>query len=370
MTTVFLTGFPGFLGSALVERLLERYDAGDEIACLIQSKYREEAEARAEELLSTAGTDADTGTEPAIRLYEGDITEQGLGLDSDTADRLQSDTAEVYHLAAVYDLGVSEEVGRAVNVRGTEHVLDFAEACPDLDRFQYVSTCYVSGRYDGVFTEEMLREGQSFNNWYEATKFLAEVEVQKRMGDGLPATVYRPAIAVGDSRTGETQKYDGPYFVLQWLLRQPRLAFLPLPPGADEFEINVVPRDFVVDAVAHLSGLDDSEGVVYQLADPNPPTVREMSRLLADAADRRLVTVPTTRTIAKRSLEVVPGLYRLMRIEPEAVNYFTHPTRYTSGHTLRDLSGSGIACPPFGDYVETLVEFVREHPEIDSSAMV
>ncbi|MFC5366057.1 SDR family oxidoreductase [Salinirubrum litoreum] len=369
MTTVFLTGFPGFLGSALVERLLDRYGTGDEIACLIQSKYRDEAESRVDELLSPAGTEA-AETEPAIRLHEGDITAQGLGLDDETADRLQSDTAEVYHLAAVYDLGVSEDVGRAVNVRGTDHVLDFAEACPDIERFQYVSTCYVSGRYDGVFTEEMLREGQTFNNWYEATKFLAEVEVQKRMAEGLPATIYRPAIAVGDSRTGETQKYDGPYFVLQWLLRQPRLAVLPLPPGADEFEINVVPRDFVVDAIAHLSGLDESEGVVYQLADPNPPTVAEMSRLLADAADRRLVSVPTTRTIAKRSLESVPGVYRLMRIEPESVNYFTHPTRYTSGHTLRDLSGSGISCPPFGDYVETLVEFVRENPEIDSSAMV
>jgi thioester reductase-like protein len=368
MTTVFLTGFPGFLGSALVERLLARYDAGDEIACLVQATYREAAESRAAALLDDAP--GDTDTLPALRLYEGDITEAGLGLDAETADRLQSETAEVYHLAAVYDLGVSETVGRAVNVRGTEHVLDFAEACPDLDRFQYVSTCYVSGRYDGVFTEEMLREGQNFNNWYEATKFLAEVEVQRRMAAGLPATIYRPAITVGDSETGATQKYDGPYFVLRWLLRQPRVAFLPLPPGADEFEINVVPRDFVVDAIAHLSGLQQSEGVVYQLADPNPPTVAELSRLLADAADRRLVAVPTTRRVAKRSLEVVPGLERLMGIEPEAVNYFTHPTRYTSGHTLRDLSGTGIDCPHFGSYVDTLVEFVRENPEIDSSAMV
>lgn len=369
MTTVFLTGFPGFLGSALVERLLERYDASDEIACLIQSAYREEAESRANDLLSAVGTDT-VDTDPTIRLYEGDITEPDLGLDAATADRLQSETVEVFHLAAVYDLGVPEDVGRAVNVRGTDHVLDFAEACPDLDRFQYVSTCYVSGRYDGVFTEEMLREGQSFNNWYEATKFLAEVEVQRRMADGLPATIYRPAIAVGDSETGETQKYDGPYFVLRWLLRQPSLAVLPLPPGADEFEINVVPRDFVVDAIAHLSGLQTSEGVVYQLADPNPPTVAELSRLLADAADRRLLAVPTTHGVAKRSLASVPGLQWLMGIEPEAVNYFTHPTRYTSGHTLRDLSGTDIGCPHFGSYVDTLVEFVRQNPEIDSSAMV
>jgi hypothetical protein len=95
-----------------------------------------------------------------------------------------------------------------------------------------------------------------------------------------------------------------------------------------------------------------------------------MGRLLADAAGRRLVTVPTTHAIAKRSLASVPGLRRLTGIEPEAVNYLTHPTRYTSGHTLRDLAGTGIACPPFGEYVGTLVAFVRNNPGIDSDAMV
>ena len=109
-----------------------------------------------------------------------------------------------------------------INVDGTRNVLDFAQEARNLRRLHYVSTCYVSGRTAGVFTEHDLEKGQSFNNYYEETKYLAEVEVQQRMRAGLPTTIYRPAIVVGDSRTGATQKYDGPYFVIRWLLRQPR----------------------------------------------------------------------------------------------------------------------------------------------------
>jgi thioester reductase-like protein len=378
VTTVFLTGFPGFLGSALVERLLAR-DSSLTVACLVQPAYREGAERRARELTRTATADpeAGAGDPPAdadggtdrVGLYEGDITESDLGLDADVAARLQAETREVFHLAAVYDLGVAEAVGRAVNVRGTEHVLDFAEACPDLDRVQYVSTCYVSGRYDGVFTESMLREGQSFNNYYEATKYLAEVEVQERMADGLPATIYRPAIAVGDSQTGETQKYDGPYYVLQLLRRQPKVALLPMPPGRERYEMNVVPRDFVVDAIAHLSALDRAEGEVYQLCDPNPPTVGEVVRRFADAVDRRVVPVPTTLRLSKGVLAGLPRVADLVGVEPETLNYFTHPTRYTGSNALRDLAGTDVSCPPFGAYVDTLVAFVRENPSIDPDAM-
>src|SRR5207247_6389267 len=127
---------------------------------------------------------------------------------------------------AIYDLSVSRDAGMRVNVDGTRHVLDFAERCPSLQRFHYVSTCYVSGRHHGVFGEDDLDVGQRFNNFYEETKFLAEVEVRRR--SGLPVTIYRPSVVVGDSRTGETQKFDGPYFVIQWILRQPRVAFLPV----------------------------------------------------------------------------------------------------------------------------------------------
>jgi len=353
--SVFLTGFPGFLGSALVSRLRER---DEDVHCLIQSAYREQAESRAE---SIAGAEWDD----VIHLHEGDITESNLGLDADTYDELQDASSEVFHLAAVYDLAVDREVGMAVNVDGTKRVLDFAEGA-DLRRFQYVSTCYVSGRHDGVFRESDLDVGQSFNNYYEETKFLAEKAVQERM-DEIPTTIYRPAIAVGDSNTGETQKYDGPYYVLRWMLRSGKITPLPFVPGSGDAELNVVPRNFVVDAIDHLSALDDSEDTVYQLCDPNPPTVPEMTELLADATNTTPLPIPASRGLTKRLLRTEWG--QKTGVLPESVDYFTHPTTYVCPNTHRDLAGSGIVCPPFESYVGTLVEYVREHPEIDSAAM-
>ncbi|MDH5019095.1 SDR family oxidoreductase [Halobacterium rubrum] len=357
VSAVFLTGFPGFLGSALVDRLLDRRET---VHCLVQPKYREAAEARAADL---AGEDR----QDAIVLHAGDVTEQGLALDDDARETIRAETRELFHLAAVYDLAVDRAVGEAVNVDGTRHVLDLAEVCTDLECFHYVSTCYVSGRHDGVFGPDDLDVGQSFNNHYEATKFEAELLVQERMAEGLPATVYRPAITVGDSETGRTQKYDGPYFVMRWLQRCPGVAPLPVFSGAASTELNVVPRNFVVDAIDHLSEHGEP-GTVYQLCDANPPTIPELTRLLADVTDTRVLPVPSTPGLAKRLLGT--GLGRSVAgIPPETLDYFTHPTTYVAPHTRRDLAGSGIACPAFESYVDVLAAYARDNPEVGSDAM-
>src|SRR4051812_22238251 len=157
--------------------------------------------------------------------------------------------------------GGEARLGHARELEGTRHVLDFAERCRALRRFDYVSTCYISGYYSGTFRETDLDLGQRFNNYYEETKFLAELEVRKRTG--LPATVYRPSVVVGDSATGVTQKFDGPYFVMQWLLRQPRLALLPVVGRPKRHRFNVVPRDFIVDALEALTGSDDTVGRTF-----------------------------------------------------------------------------------------------------------
>ena len=127
----------------------------------------------------------------------------------------------MWHLAAVYDLAVPPEIARRVNVDGTANVVDLCHSLPRLRRLQYVSTCYVSGRYAGEFGEDVLAEGQPFRNHYESTKYDAEQLVRDAMAGGLPATIYRPGIVVGDSTTGETLKYDGPYFIAGFLRRQP-----------------------------------------------------------------------------------------------------------------------------------------------------
>jgi thioester reductase-like protein len=256
-----------------------------------------------------------------------------------------------------------------VNVKGTRNVLDFAEGAPKLRRLHYVSTCYVSGRYAGLFSEDDLEKGQSFNNYYEETKYLAEVEVRERMRGGLPATIYRPAMVVGDSRTGITQKYDGPYFVIRWLLRQPFIAVLPVVGKPSVTHANWVPQDYIVDAMSYLSGLDTSAGTVYQLADPEPLTVSELIELLGHATRRIIVRIPLPIAFTKFAIDRVPGVYRLMQIPSPAIDYFVHRTVYTCANTLADLEGSGLKVPPIPTYVDRLVDFVRSHPGIGSSPM-
>jgi thioester reductase-like protein len=278
MATVFFTGFPGFLGSELLPRVLAR-DEALEAVCLVQPKFTDLARERIEELRGRFPQIAER-----ICIVEGDITAPSFGLRDISG--ITEGVTEIFHLAAIYDLSVGRELAMRVNVDGTRNVIAFAESCSSLTRLHYVSTCYVSGRYPGIFTEAHLEEGQKFNNFYEETKFLAEVEVQRAMRAGLPATIYRPAIVVGDSVTGVTQKFDGPYFAIQWLLRQPSIAMMPVVGDPRKTEFNVVPRDFILDAISYLSSLPESRGEVFNLADPEPLTVDELLGELARASTR------------------------------------------------------------------------------------
>jgi len=355
----FFTGFPGFLGSALLSRLLVRTD--DQLVCLVQPHYREQAESRATELTDDANVDRDR-----IRLVKGDITDPELAVDE--YESLRRDARVVYHLAAVYDLGVERRLAERVNVDGTRHVLDFALGA-DAERFHYVSTCYVSGRYDGRFTHDDLDVGQSFHNHYEATKFEAERLVQEEMANGLPATIYRPAIAVGDSRTGETQKFDGPYYLLKLVLRQWPVAVVPVPLKPSATRLNVVPRDFVVDAMAAVSAREESVGEVYQLCNPHPPTIGDLVRTLGRAAGRRVVPVRGTTRLSRIATERLPGVADGLGIEPASLPYLSQPTTYTDQNTRAALSGTDVRCPLFSSYADVLVDYAREHLDEGAGAM-
>jgi nucleoside-diphosphate-sugar epimerase len=274
-----------------------------------------------------------------------------------------SKITEVFHLAAVYDLAVSREIGMKVNVEGTRNVLDWAESCQNLKRFHHVSTCYVSGRYCGIFRESDLDKGQRFNNYYEETKFLSEVDVASRQSEGLPTTIYRPAITVGDSVTGSTQKYDGVYFFTSLLLRQPRwLSVLPIVGDQDATRVNLVSSDFVVQAIAELSSHSESLGRVYQLADPNPLTVREVIDSCARCTGRNPFKIQVPKGLARWSLKNIKLARKLLGLPAEAIDYFVLPTHYTSDNTVADLEGTGIAARPLTSYFQTLVDFQMANP--------
>ena len=340
MRLIFFTGYPGFLGSALLPRVLAR-DSEAIAICLVQPKFAALARERGREFGDR------------VRFIEGDITTP--------INFSPADIAEIYHLAAVYDLSVSREVGMRVNVEGTRRVLDFAERCASLRRPHYISTCYVSGRHEGVFREDDLDVGQHFNNFYEETKFLAEEEVRKRTQ--IPSTIYRPSVIVGDSKSGATQKYDGPYYVLCWILRQPRVAVLPVVGRTKKYRFNVVPRDFIIDAIDFLSCATDTPvRRCYALADPDPLTVDEIIKTFATATHHKIIRMPMPLALAKLGAP-------MLRIPRAAANYFTQPTTYDTTNAQRDLAGSGISVPRFSEYAPRLVEFVRAHPEIGAVGM-
>jgi thioester reductase-like protein len=310
-----------------------------------------------------------------IDFIEGDITLPLLGLSDDFLTDHTSSITQIFHLAAVYDLNVQEKVAQLVNVEGTKNTLSFARLCPNLKRFQYVSTCYVSGRFQGTFKESDLNQKQTFNNFYESSKYLAEVEVQKAMNAGLPCTIFRPAIVVGNSHTGETQKFDGPYFVLQWLLRQPfRFALLPtvFTPdcSSEKCVLDLVPSDFVIQAIAYLSQKESTLNQVFQLADTTPLRVNEIIDEFERVLGKKIVRIPLPLSLARFALKTIPLLERFLGVPYAALNYFAHPTHYDVSHTQKHLVDSGITIPHFKVYLPKLVEYMKKNRKIRSKAMV
>jgi len=364
--TLFFTGFPGFLGVQLVPRVLRR-DPQVRAVCLIQSRFRPLAAQRVAEMIAQ-----DPSLSGRVELVDGDITQADLGLGHARLHDLANETVEVFHLAAVYDLSVSLDLAMAVNVAGTRHVTDFARACADLRRYHYVSTCYVSGRWVGLFTEDdLVRPGQQFNNHYEHTKHLAEVVVREAMAShDLPTTIYRPSVVGGDADTGATQKFDGPYFVAKLLVHGSRTLILPLVGDPDRYQFNFVPRDFVIDAMTELSGRPDTIGACYALAEPNPPTIADMVRYFAAATGRRIITVPAPKRVVQFALRRIPGVTRIYDLPEELLDYFDHPAQYDTTNASKALAGTGIDTPPTDVYVQRIVDFVRANPTVSSAAMV
>lgn len=364
---IFLTGFPGFLGKEILPRLLER-DIKVKAVCLVQERFLNQAQSAVGEL---ARHYPGIELENRVKLVVGDITDKRLGL-GEKYEKYTKKCKEVYHFAAVYDLDVGRDFAFKVNVDGTQHVLDFCEKCPKLKRHHYVSTCYVSGRHAGVFTEDDLELGQSFNNFYEETKHLAEVLVKRAMESGMPTTIYRPAIVTGDSTTGATQKYDGPYYMLRWMMRFPMVGFFPTLGDGNDFTMNIVPRDFIIDAITALSGTKESMGKTYNLADPRPLTISQIADAFGEALGIQTIKVPLPLDpdqaiwVMKR----IPAISEFMKVPTKAIAYFAHPTKYDTTNATADLAPFGISCPNYGDYLENIVRFVQENPDVSSKAMV
>jgi thioester reductase-like protein len=357
---ILFTGFPGFIGARLLPRILE-LQPGARVVCLVQERF--EALAR-EQLAAILGAHAHA--RGRIELVRGDITLAGLGLDQAVARALREELTGCHHLAAVYDLAVSRELGQRINVLGTRNVLDFLREARRFERLDYVSTAYVSGKAAGVFRETDLDVGQSFKNHYEETKYLAELEVVK---SGLPRAIYRPGIVVGDSRTGETAKFDGPYSLLTAFERLPSPGLF-LRIGKGRSPVNLVPVDFVIEALARLSAGAASLGQTYHLTDPQPLPALAIARLFAQGLGKRFAFVPLPLALAKALLAPRP-VQRALGVRVQTLDYFDHPCTYDCAAATRDLAPLGIACPRLPDYAERLIAFYRaRRDQVRRDAMI
>ena len=353
---IFLTGFPGFIAKRLVKET-DALEKGISYHFLIQEHMWSVADEALAEL-----NEAIPGFADRCTLIVGDITHPTLKLSDEDYKSLSSKVTQIWHLAAIYDLATDESVAYNVNVVGTKHILDFAESCKKLKRLDYVSTCYVSGNRTGLIMESDGDIGQEFKNHYESTKCWAEAEIHKRK-DTIPTAIYRPGIVMGDSKTGVTDKYDGPYFLILLLMRLPK--WIPMVNiGAGSARPNLVPVDYVVKSMAYIASKKESLGKTFALSDPNPHTAKDIIKGILQSLERAKAygKVPSGLLEFALSSRLIR---KMVKIPKEAIIYFNHDVTYDSTNTQDLLKESGITCPDFLETLPTLVNYVLENPKKD-----
>ncbi len=354
---VFVTGFPGFIGRRVVQKLFA-VDDSVEVLCLVEPQQVARAQ-RAKNALVLEHT-RDIGLEGRLRIIEGDITAMDVGLSGPEYRDATSRTTEIHHLAAIRALDADRRRMDAVNVAGTEALLSLGRSMNRLSRFVHFSSAFVSGDRTGVVMEDELQVGQSFRNGYEASKHRAEVLVENAKGQ-LPVTVIRPAGVVGDSETGEIDHFDSVYHLGMLLAGSPAAFPVPLG-GSGRAPLHIAPVDYLVDAVHVIANQSWTIGQTFHVVDPNPLPVRRVYEKVAELAGRKMPRYTMPANLAKAILRI-PGMERLSSISHEAMDYVDHMVFYNSRNTSRALEGSGIACPSFEAYVENLIQYVREHFE-------
>ena len=351
--TIFITGFPGFIASRLVEILV---GSETQFYILVQPSLLEKAMQEIEEIADFTSTPLDN-----FVLVEGDITQPDLGISDADLEVIRYETTDVYHLAALYDLAVSKEEAINVNLQGTRNVNDLVRSLKNLRRYNYISTCYVAGKRNGDVLETELEHDAGFRNFYEESKYLAETEVEKLKAE-LPVTIFRPSVVVGDSHTGETTKYDGIYYLIHYLRRAPWLLRV-LNVGNSKVRLNLVPVDFVVEAIAALARDRRSVGKTIALADPNPLSTAELFDTLAkEMTGRKSEFRPPSRLtewfLKTRISPVITGLPH------SGVPYFFISQTYDTAIADELLISHDLICPRFANYVGNLLDFVEENPEL------
>jgi thioester reductase-like protein len=359
VTTYLVTGATGLIGRHFVSELLARADT-EQVWLLVRERSQERLAEAALEWPNVERT----------RTVLGDVRQPGLGVDEASLAELTGAVEHVVHLAALYDIAADDDASIAANVDGTRHVIDLASAI-GAGCLHHVSSVAVAGDYRGRFTEEMFDAGQRLVTAYHRTKFESERLVRSQTE--VPWRVYRPAIVVGDSMTGEMDKIDGPYYFFTALNR---LASLPNVPVVfpDIGDTNIVPVDYVAAAMAHLVARPGLDGRTFHLVNPEPQPVREVYNAFARAAGAPVATVEIDRRLANplvglvKLAEHVPGVtiardavLDRLGIPPILLSTLTFHPRFDSTKTRLELAGTGIDVPPIAEYAAVLWRYWRDN---------
>ncbi len=362
----FVTGATGFIGKRLVKKLLERKGA------VVYFLIRGESAAKVPALREFWGASA-----ARVIPVHGDLTAKKLGVAADDIKKLKGQIDHFYHLAAVYDLGADEASQIAVNIEGTRHTVEFAKAI-DAGHFHHVSSIAAAGLYEGVFREDMFEEAENYEHPYFLTKHESEKIVRKECK--VPWTVFRPAMVVGDSSTGEMDKVDGPYYFFKLIQRMRQL----LPPwmpavGLEGGRVNIVPVDFVVNALDHISHKTAIAKKCFHLVDPTGYRVGDVLDIFSKAAHAPKMNVFVNAALlgfipkaVKKSLMALAPVRRIrnailkdLALPEDMLTFVNYPTRFDCRDTLAALKGSGIDYPNLHDYAWRLWDYWERHLDPD-----
>lgn len=361
----FVTGGTGFIGRYLIDNLLKRKGT---IHVLVRKESLKKFQALAKK----------QGWDPArVVAVAGDMTAAKCGVSAAQLRALSGKVTHFFHLAAIYDLTASADSQRAANIDGTQNALDLAAALK-VKCFHHTSSIAAAGLYPGVFREDMFEEAEGLDDPYLRTKHESEGLVRKEQR--IKWRIYRPGMVVGDSKTGQMDKIDGPYYFFTFIkkLREMLPPWMPVL-GLEGGRINIVPVDYVADAMDHIAHKPKLDGHTFHLTDPDPMRVGEVLNTFARAGHAPEMTM----RLDARMFAFVPGgvrmavgnlppvrrfvgmLLRDFRIPKEVLKFITYPTRFDNRETERALKGSGISVPRLEDYAWRLWDYWERHLDPD-----
>ncbi|MFO0568564.1 MAG: SDR family oxidoreductase [Polyangiaceae bacterium] len=344
---VLVTGFPTFRARKMVEYLLAT-ESRSLLYLIVKKSLEREATVALARL-----TKADR---ERVVVLEGDAAAMDLGLSGAEYRTLGGEIDRIHHLAQVTYPGVHRRIAEQTNIGAMREVIELGRSSTHVKSIVVHSSAAVSGNREGLVREEELNRGQTFRTPVEESLARAERLARAAMSE-LPIVVLRPTLILGDSATGEIDRFDGPYLLVLVIVTSPPELPVPLPTRGDAL-LHLVPIDYVVRAAHYICKRPEAVGRTFHLADPRPLTVRRVFELVAASHGKRLPGgfIPTQVT---KALLSAPGLGLLAKSPKAFVETLATPVRYDTANADALLQGSGIRCPPFESYVDTLVGYVR-----------